>query len=257
VSSESATHVSPLGASRLARRLCLVAWGALWLALAALAIYPVSTNATRLGALVCAATLWAGGLLLFWESSVARYALLAFALVLASLFVAPGRASDPAALRRAYVSSLTKYEGTRYVWGGESRFGIDCSGLVRRALVNADFREGLASANPKLLREAASLWWHDTSASGLLAGYNGRTRALLDAQSIDELDHARLQPGDIVVTSDGLHTMAYAGDETWIEADPNPGRVVTVRAPSNVGWFKVPVRVMRWRQFDEAVSDSH
>ena len=250
MSSERAARLTTINSARIARRLCVAAWLAPWFALVGLAIYPVSTNATRLGSLVCVATLWGGGLLLFWEKRTVRYALLAFAIALACLLVLPGRESDSAAMRRAYVESLAKYEGTRYVWGGESRFGIDCSGLVRRGLVNADFKEGLATANPKPLREAASLWWHDTSASGLLAGYDGRTRDVLDAPSINELDHTRLLPGDIVVTADGLHTMAYTGDETWIEADPNPGRVVSVRAPSNVVWFKVPVRVMRWRQFE-------
>lgn len=250
MSSQSATQPSAVSPTRLARRACVGAWLALWLVLIALAIYPVSTNVTRLGSLLCAVALWGGGLLLFWEKRIVRYGLLVLALALTCLLVMPGRASDPTMMRQAYVESLTKYEGTRYVWGGENRRGIDCSGLVRRGLVDADIRRGLATANPKLLREAASLWWHDTPASGLLAGYNGRTRELFDAQSIDELDHTRLLPGDIIVTADGLHTMAYAGDENWIEADPNPGRVVTVRAPSNVVWFKVPVRVMRWRQFE-------
>ncbi|MFN2599036.1 MAG: NlpC/P60 family protein, partial [Pyrinomonadaceae bacterium] len=51
-------------------------------------------------------------------------------------------------MRRAYIASLESYEGTRYVWGGENSRGIDCSGLVRRGLINADFHEGVVTANP-------------------------------------------------------------------------------------------------------------
>ncbi|MBI3986575.1 MAG: C40 family peptidase [Lentisphaerae bacterium] len=33
------------------------------------------------------------------------------------------------------VQCLRRYEGTLYVWGGENRRGIDCSGLVRKKVI--------------------------------------------------------------------------------------------------------------------------
>ncbi|OLE53343.1 MAG: hypothetical protein AUG51_13715 [Acidobacteria bacterium 13_1_20CM_3_53_8] len=232
------------------RLLSLCAWLALWLILFALILYPVSTNILRFGSLICVLALWCGALFLFWNKKLLRFILLLIVLIVATLFFLPGRASNAAAMRQAYVNSLMQYEGTRYVWGGENRFGIDCSGLVRRGLVNADFKQGILTANPGLIREASSLWWHDESASMLLAGYRKRTRDLLAVGSINELDHSLLLPGDIAVTADGLHTLAYIGDQTWIEADPGPMRVIKVRAPSDNIWFKVPVHIMRWQQFE-------
>ena len=233
------------------QRFYLVALLALVALLGALVLYPVSTGALRAGELLCLFGLWGVMLLLVWGRRVARYALLGVTLCALAFLASPGGTGDAAALRGGYVDSLSEYGGTKYVWGGEGRFGIDCSGLVRRGLIDADFRRGLVTANPKLIRDAASLWWHDSSAKTLLAGYGGRTREILAAPSINELDHSRLLPGDIAVTADGLHTLAYSGDRTWIEADPIPMRVVKVSVPSGVTWFKVPVHVMRWRQFED------
>ncbi|MFL6229649.1 MAG: NlpC/P60 family protein [Pyrinomonadaceae bacterium] len=232
------------------RRLYLAAWLALWLVLLGLVLYPVSTGTLRALELLCLCGLWAGALLLFWRRRVVRLALVLVTACVLVFFTLPGSAGDEILLRRAYVSSLSKYEGARYVWGGEGRLGIDCSGLVRRGLVDADFRQGLVTMNPRLLRESASLWWHDASAKSLLAGYSHRTEEILAAPSISEIDHARLLPGDVAVTADGLHTLAYLGDETWIEADPNPMRVIKVRADAHNSWLKVPVRIMRWQQFE-------
>lgn len=56
-------------------------------------------------------------------------------------------------------------------------------------------------------------------------------------------------PGDFAVTSDGVHVMAYIGDQTWLEADPDVKKVIKVKAPSDNPWFSEPVNVMRWAQF--------
>jgi hypothetical protein len=230
----------------------LAAWLFLWLMLSALILYPVSTGTLRALVLLCVYGLWGGALYLFWRRRVVRYALIVATACALAFLALPGGASDESALRSVYVSSLSGYEGTKYVWGGEGKFGIDCSGLVRRGLIDADFKHGLTTMNPKLLRESASMWWHDASAKSLLAGYGDRTKEILSAPSISELDHAQILPGDIAVTTDGLHTLAYVGDETWIEADPNPMRVIKVRATAHNSWLSVPVRIMRWRQFETA-----
>jgi hypothetical protein len=250
VSLSDQARLTTFDARRQSRRLLLGAWCALWVGLVVLSLYPVSTNLLRASVVLCVGGLWGGALWLFWRGRVVRYVCLALAALTLAAFSLPGRASEAQMMRRAYIASLESYEGTRYVWGGENSRGIDCSGLVRRGLINADLHEGMATANPKLLREAASMWWHDASAKSLLEGYRRKTREILASPSIDDLDHTKILPGDIAVTADGLHTLAYVGDETWIEADPNPGRVVEVRARAGNSWLKVPVRVMRWRQFE-------
>jgi cell wall-associated NlpC family hydrolase len=144
---------------------------------------------------------------------------------------------------------LRGYEGTRYVWGGENRLGIDCSGLVRKALVNANVSEGVRSLNPSALRTAISLWWNDCSARALGEGHRELTQHLFDASSINQLDFAKLQSGDLAVTDDGVHVLAYLGEGNWIEADPDMRRVLVLSVPSTNTWFDTPVRLMRWRQF--------
>ena len=50
----------------------------------------------------------------------------------------------------------------------------------------------------------------------------------------------------MAVTDDGLHVLAYLGDSTWIQADPNAKKVIKLKAPSTNEWFGVPVKLMRW-----------
>lgn len=66
-------------------------------------------------------------------------------------------------------------------------------------------------------------------------------------------------PGDMAVTSSGVHVLAYLGERTWIEADPNElqgNRVIRVKTPTRNAWFNMPVHIMRWRQFDTNESES-
>jgi len=61
------------------------------------------------------------------------------------------------------------------------------------------------------------------------------------------LDHTRLLPGDLAVTTNGIHIMAYLGGNRWIEADPVAARVISAKAPSDeIGWFDTPMRIVRW-----------
>ena len=45
--------------------------------------------------------------------------------------------------------------------------------------------------------------------------------------------------------------MAYLGGKDWIEADPDMRRVLVLSIPTTNIWFDSPVKLMRWRQFDE------
>jgi cell wall-associated NlpC family hydrolase len=170
--------------------------------------------------------------------------LLALALLIA---LWPGRPADPASLRTHYLSALTSFEGTRYIWGGEGHFGIDCSGLPRRALRTALVQEGLATANPALLRHALAHWWHDASARALAQGYRDYTIPLQVEGTLKKLDTTSLLPGDLAVTFDGIHLIVYLGDNRWIQADPSTERVITLNAQTDSNlWFNIGVTLHRW-----------
>ncbi|HEU4387843.1 MAG TPA: NlpC/P60 family protein [Blastocatellia bacterium] len=229
----------------------VVIWACLWVALFVLIIHPVSSTVTRLALVLVTAAIICGIFLFLRRSIVARIALLLIVLLASALVFLPGRDYDRAGLRSAYVYALKSYEGTRYVWGGENGRGIDCSGLVRRAWVDANVREGLATVNPRLVREGLRVWWSDCGARDLGAGYQGKTRVVGSGECINSLDSSFLLPGDLAVTADGVHVLAYIGDGVWTEANPEQKRVISESYPQLENyWFTIPVKIVRWSEFE-------
>jgi hypothetical protein len=238
----------PPGRARLSRNLALTAWLALWPLLIVLHLFPIRFQSLRMVIVAGAVLLWVGGVGLWWRRPVVRWTLLGVGVALLAFLALPGSEADRADLQADYVRSLERYEGSLYVWGGETHSGIDCSGLVRCGLIDAAARRGLTTFNPRLLREAFSLWWNDRSAKAMGEGADGRARLVTEAESINGLDHTLLKPGDFAITQDGVHALAYLGGKTWIEADPKPMRVIRVYVPSeDNAWFDRPVRIMRWK----------
>lgn len=233
------------------RRILIGFWVVMWIVTPALILFPIGSKPIRAAILFSLGAIWLGALTLFWRLRSVRLicsVIIAVALLLIGL---PGRETNQEDLRRECVLSLRSYEGTPYVWGGENSFGIDCSGLVRRGLIEANLKVGLRGMNSSNLREALSLWWFDCSARAMRDRYRDKTEPLENARRINDLNPSDLRPADFAVTADGLHMLAYLGDSTWIEADPNKMKVIVVRVPArDNGWFEVPVVIMRWKQLE-------
>ncbi len=235
------------------RKAAFVLWLALWPLLLMVHFYPIRVGFIRLFLVVGVALLWSGALWLMWKIKALRFAGLAATVVVLGALMLPGRSDDSQKLRDEYVRALKSYKGTIYVWGGETHRGIDCSGLIRCGLIDANLHRGMKTFNPALLRRAFSLWWHDSSALAMKQGYRGQTQLLFTASSLNDADYTRLQTGDIAVTQSSAHVLAYVGDRTWIEADPNAlfgDKVVQIQVPTRNAWFHSPMSLMRWRQLE-------
>jgi hypothetical protein len=230
----------------LTRKRVLSLWWLTCFGVAAVLVFPIRFGLLRTVLLLGIGAVWGGGLWLFWDRRLARFALLSVAAATLVVFLLPGRPVDGDALRDRYVASMLSFVGTPYIWGGETRTGIDCSGLIRRGLIDAELGEGLRTGNGKLIRSAATLWWDDCSARALGEEYHGRTVRLNEASSLNEANYATLLPGDLAVTGSGSHILSYVGDHTWIEADPKAWKVVTVRVPTDDGWFIQEATLLRW-----------
>jgi hypothetical protein len=233
------------------RRLCWLLW---FLALALFFgdwLYPVSNVLTRSAGCVLLALVWLGALGLAWNCRGVRFAWVGLSLLAAIFISLPARRPPNAqTMREAYVAGLRRYAGDRYYWGGESPKGIDCSGLIRRGLVDALFLQGLRSLDPGLVRASLWHWWNDCTARDLMEGH-GFTRALFGTPSINALGPNSIEPGDLAVITSGSHVLAYLGDRQWIEADPGIERVVIVDVPSRENlWFHAPMRIVRWKILD-------
>ena len=211
-------------------------------------MFPVSNTLTRVAGLGLLAVIWPGLIGLVWLHRFFRLGLLAFTGLCALFLCLPARQSDSASLRQAYVAGLTRYEGVAFIWGGESPKGVDCSGLIRRGLVDSLFLQGIQTFDAGLVRNSIRLWWHDCPARDLGEGREVTSR-LFSTPSVNDLDQAKILPGDLAVTSSGSHVMAFLGDHHWIEADPDIGRVIIVQVPSKNPWFRARMNVVRWNMF--------
>ncbi|MCP4213616.1 MAG: C40 family peptidase [bacterium] len=235
--------------------------------------YPVNSIVTRMGLLLSIA------FILVWPAYLLRRKKRKLVIYIICLLLPftwlclPGPPCDPDKLRCLYLENLTNYRGAPYWWGGENDLGIDCSGLLRRARMDALTQLALEDKNPALIRRALENWWFDMSAAAMRDMYRSRTRRICTAPSINDLDHWQILPGDMAVTADGIHVMAFLGNRTWIEADPESGKVIIVKVIaegegahtrgeplSRLGaissrhntWFGVPVHLLRWSDFPDS-----
>lgn len=211
-----------------------------------LLVLPIRNTAIRSGIVLLAAALLAGCPVAFRSVFAGVVPAVALLLVLWVAF-APPRSCNPAQLREEYVALLERYAGARYVWGGETRLGIDCSGLVRCGLRDACLRRGIATADAGLVGQAAWLWWHDVSARSLGTGWEKRLQLLGEAPSLNEADYDILSPGDVAVSKSGVHALVYVGDHKWLQAEPGHGGVARSVAPDpSDPWFRCPMILLRW-----------
>ncbi|TLD68739.1 NlpC/P60 family protein [Phragmitibacter flavus] len=212
-----------------------------------LTLNPVSNTLLKLAFLAALLTFWSGLIYLIWNRRPARLTLLLLPVIPSVLLLLPARPVDTKQLTSSYLRNLTKYESVRYVWGGESFFGIDCSGLPRRALRDALLTYGLSHLNSNALRTFLQHWWFDASALALSKGYRNCTTPVGTSGTIKTMDYTNLLPGDLAITRGGAHLIVYLGNDQWIQADNEKGKVLTQsgRTDEN-GWFHAKVTTHRW-----------
>lgn len=243
------TKMTLEGKKRLSfRRVLFGLWLALFPFFVLLCSWPVNSIWTR-EAIVLTLSIIAGGALVFaWRRRWVFGGLLAGYFAIGLFLLLPGKPVDPLTLRAAYTKKLQAFEGVPYVWGGESPRGLDCSGLIRRAMDETLVREGLRSANPWAIRAGLKLWWQDTTAKEMGHGYDGRMKAVTTCKSLNALHEPLLQPGDVAVTTGGGHVLAYAGNHIWMAADPGEQKVTRFVTPGEKnGYFSSPMNIMRWK----------
>src|SRR5258708_10824441 len=103
---------------------------------AAIALFPISTRATRLIAVLLAVLLPLLAFRLLRRHRVLSGLVLLPLLVGLVALLAPGRSYSASNLTSRYIAALRSYVGTRYVWGGETAIATHFSALVRQRLFN-------------------------------------------------------------------------------------------------------------------------
>ena len=219
-------------------------------------LWPVNNGITRwsivLGALGVFIEILLGAYRLWQRKSKWFFVLIPVLIVLLAWMFVPALHYTAlfAKLQDSYVAELRTYDRTRYLWGGENRFGIDCSGLPRKAMRNVLLTTGLKEMNRDFLLLALKNWWFDSSAKALAEGYRDYVRPLNLAGTVATAPEKALKPGDLAITDDGVHVMVYLGPDEWISADPGQGKVVIEHpSESKNPWFVRPVHFYRWSIF--------
>ncbi|MEN2775271.1 NlpC/P60 family protein [Acetivibrio clariflavus] len=213
-------------------------------------INPINRKSTNLMLITSLILLWIYTLFLSRKSKTVKFVLILFPAILFFFLSLNGPTIDKETIRAEYVRALKKYEGTRYLWGGESSLGIDCSGLVRRGLIDTYIRLGIVNFSPQYIRKGLNLWFNDLSAEALGNGYKNQTILILANQTLNTLDYGEMKEGDIMVTANGIHTMAYIGNHEWIQADPKEGKVIILKAPNENFWYNTPSNILRWTDLE-------
>jgi len=234
----------------MSRRFLVLTTILAWVAIAALVANPVSSTMLRILLLLAIAGAWLGTLLVLWKRKVVRIAWIGLSILMVLPFLLPGRAIEAEEVRARYLQELMRLEGARYFWGGECPWGIDCSGLARYSLRKALLDYGIQNLNGRATRLFLKHWWFDASAQALGEGYRNYTQPLETTGTIAEMSYAELRPGDLAVTTSGVHILVYLGEDKWIQADPGPLKVTVLhgREDSNA-WFTQPMTTHRWTIF--------
>jgi hypothetical protein len=230
------------------KRKTFVAAAAVFLCIAAGGMaYPIHGALSKLATMLGLAGFVTSAAALAWRRKPALIGLAAVLAGVCLVFCMPSREVKRDSLRNRYVANLRSYEGTRYVWGGEGGLGIDCSGLPRRAYRDALLAEGLRTLNGRLTRRWLEQWWHDAGAKALGEGAGGRLVMLprADLARPEEV----LQPGDVAVVNGDTHVLVYLGGGTWLEADPDAGKVIVHDGhPGGRPALGAAPKILRWRE---------
>lgn len=234
------------------RRLLLILTLGSIAALVMVNLDPVTTKLHRLVILCAIVGIWLGPLLLMWKRKKVRIALSIVPVLVILPFLLPGKEMAQGELREDFLKRMVSYEGTEYHWGGESGRGIDCSGLPRKAMREALFSNGIRNLDGGSMRLFLKHWWNDASAKALAEGHLDFMIPTGESGTIATMDYAELQPGDLGVTEDRRHILAFLGGEKWIQADPGAGKVTIENGRTSAnGWFAVPVTIHRWSILSE------
>lgn len=212
-----------------------------------LLFYPINNFGVRISILVCVGISWylLVDLCIKWNWVVWVLIGAPIIFILGNIFMP--KDIDTVELKQNYLKNLRSYKDVKYVWGGESSFGIDCSGLPRAAM-----RMAYLDTSARHLPIAFQNWWFDASAKAMSEGYRNYLKPLDVSGNVVNVRENELQAGDLAITQDGVHVMSYLGNGEWIHADPKTMRVGIEKSKSSKNaWFRRPVKFYRWQVFFE------
>ena len=203
-------------------------------------IYPVHSNLHKIILILSLS----GYLILLWQLLYPKIIkiIIVLGLLFTCWFIHNQLRATTHTVYTSYLNELQSFEGCRYFWGGENSWGIDCSGLPRKALFWASLKNGR-------ITEALDLWLYDSSAKAISEAYRDRSYRITTLKSAYQQSDLLL-PGDMAVTTDGIHLMVFLGNNKWIQADPLAGKVHTAQSDKDQNnWFSSSITIIRWSAF--------
>lgn len=148
-----------------------------------------------------------------------------------------------------YIQNLLTYNDVNYVLWWEWLFGMDCSWLVRHAMVISLIKEWIRNYNWYDIMKWFKLWWSDFDVDAMLSNEYNRFIDIWVADSINKINHEFIKPWDLAII-DWVHVMAYVWGRQWIQADPEIWKVIVLKTPTSNKWFNLSVKIIRWNDLD-------
>jgi hypothetical protein len=148
-------------------------------------------------------------------------------------------------LKTIYLNQLATFNGVPYVWGGENCFGVDCSGLPRKSMINALVIYSIYNLNGTAASRACYYWWNDASALEMVSGYGGNTKIDSGIYTINS-GIPNAVAGDMAITKGGVHVLVYLRADKIIQAEPGIGSVVIDSIPMSNSWYDEKVKLVKW-----------
>lgn len=149
-------------------------------------------------------------------------------------------------IKSQYNTAVKDYIGVPYKLNGETKYGIDDSGIARCSLWQSILKYGISNRDWHLLIKVFPLfWWRDLSSKDILNQKYNYTDLIGYYKNISKIPPEKIRSGDIAYIIDDELLMVYIGNNKWVTSKENEkAKVINIR--HNESDIRKNIILLRW-----------